>query len=155
MVRSNVATPVRPMSGRLRIVTSGRIVRTAPNELSFNSATSWRDIYGSRPGHQTFIKSEFYDGGSFASRGVHSIVSERDCKSHAEMRRYLSPAFSDRALGEQEALICESINRFIELLPTRGDRYDISKGYEMLTFDIIGDLAFGETFGAIENGMSA
>lgn len=155
MVRCGVSTPVHLNSEILTVITSGRIVRTAPNELSFNSAVAWKDIYASRPGHQTFIKSEFYDGGSFASRGVHSIVSERDCHLHGDMRRYLSQAFSDRALGEQEDLICESINRFIELLPTRGDRYDIGKAYEMLTFDIIGDLAFGETFGAIESGMFA
>ncbi|KAI0198467.1 benzoate 4-monooxygenase cytochrome P450 [Astrocystis sublimbata] len=129
----------------------GPVVRIAPNELSFNSATSWKDIYGIRHGHKPFIKSDFYDGGSFASRGVHSIVSERDVDAHAGMRKYLSSAFSDRALSEQEALIAQSIDKFIDLLPTRGDGYDISKGFEMLTFDIIGDLAFGETFGAIES----
>ncbi|KAI0973641.1 benzoate 4-monooxygenase cytochrome P450 [Xylaria arbuscula] len=129
----------------------GSIVRTAPNELSFNSASSWKDIYGPRAGHQTFIKNNFYDGGSFANRGVRSIISEREPKLHADMRRYLSPAFSDRALGEQEDLISQSIDRFIDLLPMRGDGYDIVKGFEMLTFDIIGDLAFGETFGALES----
>ncbi|KAI0163984.1 benzoate 4-monooxygenase cytochrome P450 [Xylariaceae sp. FL1272] len=129
----------------------GPAVRVAPNELSFNSATSWKDIYGIRPGHKPFIKSDFYDGGSFANRGVHSIVSERDVDAHSNMRKYLSSAFSDRALSEQESLITESIDKFIELLPTRGDGYDIGLGFEMLTFDIIGDLAFGESFGAIES----
>lgn len=127
-------------------------MRIAPNELSFNSPTSWKDIYSIRQGHKPFIKSDFYDGGSFASRGVHSIVSERDVDAHAEMRRYLSPAFSDRALSEQETLISQSIDKFVDLLVTREDGYDIGKGYEMLTFDIIGDLTFGETFGAIESG---
>ncbi|KAI1293198.1 benzoate 4-monooxygenase cytochrome P450 [Xylaria venustula] len=131
----------------------GSVVRTAPNELSFNSASAWKDIYGPQPSHQTFIKNQFYDGGSFSNRGVRSIISERKPKLHANMRRYLSPAFSDRALGEQEHLICESIDRFIDLLPTQGDGYDIAKGFEMLTFDIIGDLAFGETFGALESAQ--
>ncbi|KAI1325887.1 benzoate 4-monooxygenase cytochrome P450 [Xylariaceae sp. FL0255] len=129
----------------------GPVVRLAPNELSFNSAASWKDIYGTRPNHQPFIKSDFYDGGSFASRGVHSIVSVRDPAVHAEMRRYLSPAFADRALNEQESLISQSIDKFVQLLGTRPDGYDICRGYEMLTFDIIGDLAFGESFGAIES----
>ncbi|KAI8623342.1 benzoate 4-monooxygenase cytochrome P450 [Xylariaceae sp. FL1651] len=129
----------------------GPVVRLAPNEVSFNSAASWRDIYGGRQSHKTFIKSDFYDGGSFAGRGVHSIVSERDVDTHAEMRRYLSSAFSDRALNEQEDLVSQSIDKFVDLLQKRPEGYDISKGYEMLTFDIIGDLAFGETFGAIES----
>ncbi|KAI0436189.1 benzoate 4-monooxygenase cytochrome P450 [Xylaria telfairii] len=129
----------------------GPIVRLAPNELSFNSAASWRDIYSTRPNHQPFIKSDFYDGGSFASRGVHSIVSVRDPTIHAEMRRYLSPAFADRALNEQEGLISQNIEKFVQLLGVQADGYDICRGYEMLTFDIIGDLAFGKSFGAVES----
>ncbi|KAI0415912.1 cytochrome P450 [Xylaria grammica] len=126
----------------------GPIVRVAPNEVSFNTAASWKDIYTNR---KTFIKSDFYDGGSFAGRGVHSIVSERQPQVHAEMRHYLSSAFSDRALNEQEDLIAQSVDKFVDLLPQRPRDWDLTKGYEMLTFDIIGDLAFGESFGAIES----
>ncbi|KAI0506888.1 cytochrome P450 [Xylaria bambusicola] len=129
----------------------GPVVRVAPNEVSFNTAGSWKDIYASRGTQKTFIKSEFYDGGSFAGRGVHSIVSERQPQVHAEMRHYLSSAFSDRALNEQEDLISQSVDKFVELLPKQSDDWDLTKGYEMLTFDIIGDLAFGESFGAIES----
>ncbi len=133
---------------------AGPIVRVAPNEVSFNTAESWKDIYASRKTQKTFIKSGFYDGGSFAGRGVHSIVSERQPQVHAEMRHYLSSAFSDRALNEQEDLISQSIDKFVELLPKQPDDWDLTKGYEMLTFDIIGDLAFGESFGAIESRKS-
>ena len=80
------------------------MVRIAPNELSFNTAQSWKDIYGTRKGHQTFLKSSFYDGASFADL-AHSIVSERDPTVHAGMRKLLSPAFSDRALSQQESLL--------------------------------------------------
>lgn len=131
------------------------MVRTAPNELSFNSAQSWRDIYSFRQGHQTFIKSDFYDGGSFTSRGVHSIVSERDVDAHGQMRKYLSHAFSDRSLSEQEEMIAGTILNFVHLAGERGQQeggWDIGKAYEMMTFDIIGDLAFGELFGGLEGG---
>ena len=131
------------------------MVRTAPNELSFNSAQSWKDIYGFRPGHETFVKSNFYDGGSFAGRGVHSIVSERDVEAHGQMRKYLSHAFSDRSLSEQEELVAASVVKFVDLAGERGRRkggWDIAKAYEMMTFDIIGDLAFGETFNGLEDG---
>ncbi|KAI0532402.1 benzoate 4-monooxygenase cytochrome P450 [Xylaria digitata] len=132
----------------------GPVVRTAPNELSFNSAQSWKDIYGFRQGHKTFIKSEFYDGGSFTTRGVHSIVSERDVDAHGQMRKYLSHAFSDRSLSEQEDLVGGTILKFVELAGERGQKkggWDISKAYEMMTFDVIGDLAFGEPFGGLED----
>ncbi|KAL9082684.1 MAG: hypothetical protein Q9165_008816 [Trypethelium subeluteriae] len=130
------------------------VVRTAPNELAFNSAQSWKDIYGFRQGHQTFIKSQFYDGGSFAGRGVHSIVSEREVEAHGQMRKYLSHAFSDRSLSEQEEIITATISKFVDLAGKRGNGkggWDIAKAYEMMTFDIIGDLAFGEPFGGLEN----
>ncbi|KAK3301896.1 cytochrome P450 [Chaetomium strumarium] len=132
----------------------GSVVRVAPNEVSFNSPQSWNDIYGFRQNHKTFIKSDFYDGGPFASRGVHSIVSERGVDEHALMRRHLSHAFSDHSLSEQEALVAETVDRFIRVVGERGAReggFDMGKGLEMMTFDIIGDLAFGETFGGVES----
>lgn len=131
----------------------GPVVRTAPNELSFNSSQSWKDIYGFRPaGHQTFVKSDFYDGGSFADR-AHSIVSERDPTEHGKMRKYLSHAFSDRSLTEQEKLIAEIIDQFIEVIGKRGAQgLDICQAFEMMTFDVIGSLAFGEEFGGVESG---
>ncbi|KIA75976.1 cytochrome P450 [Aspergillus ustus] len=131
----------------------GPVVRIAPNELSFNSTQAWKDIHGFRPGHKTFIKSDFYDGGSFADR-VHSIVSERDPTAHGEMRRFLAHAFSDHSLLEQEDLIAKTVDRFIEQVGVRGEKgFDFCKGADMMTFDVIGDLAFGETFGGVETCM--
>ncbi|KAE8423452.1 hypothetical protein BDV36DRAFT_290134 [Aspergillus pseudocaelatus] len=86
---------------------SGSVVRIPPNELSFNTSSSWRDIYGVHKNVEPFIMSEFYVGGNFAAE-AHSIVSERDPKKHAEMRKYLASAFSDRTLKSQEPLIAET-----------------------------------------------
>ncbi|KAI1289085.1 cytochrome P450 [Xylaria venustula] len=132
----------------------GPVVRVAPNDLMFNSAQAWQDIYGFRQGHKTFIKGVFYEGGVFASHGVSSIDSERDPQRHANMRRLLANAFSMTSLTEQEELIRGTIDRFIDVFKTKtvkqGAAFDVTKGYERMTFDIIGDLAFGETFGALE-----
>ncbi|KAK3946266.1 cytochrome P450 [Diplogelasinospora grovesii] len=129
----------------------GPVVRISPTELSFNSAQSFRDIYGHRKGHETFIKSAFYDGGSFADKGVHSIVSERDPERHAEMRRYLSSAFSDRSLREQEHLVAHHVDAFVEQVG-RLREVDMTTWFNLMTFDIIGDLAFGVSFGGIQSG---
>ncbi|KAJ6021732.1 Short-chain dehydrogenase/reductase SDR [Penicillium herquei] len=121
---------------------AGPVVRTAPNELSFNTAQSWKDIYGFRQGRQAFMKSDFYDGSSFADR-VRSIINERDPINHGIMRRYLAHAFSDHSLSEQEPLIAGTIDRFVEQIGVKGAKgLDLGKGLEMMTFDIIGDLAF-------------
>jgi cytochrome P450 len=134
----------------------GPIVRTSPNELSFSSAQSWKDIYGFRPGHKPFIKSIFYDGGSFADQ-AHSIVSERDPVVHGKMRKHLSHAFSDRSLTDQEDLISEMVDLFmtqIEKVGSGPEGLNLVKWFNLLTFDIIGSLAFGQPFGGLESGQS-
>jgi cytochrome P450 len=132
----------------------GSIVRVAPNELSFNTHESWKDIYAKRVGHKTFIKSDFYDGGNFAAE-AHSIVSERDPHKHDKMRSYLRDVFSDQYLREQESLISDNIDHFITLIGEKGssiDGVDIVMWFNLATFDIIGSLAFGESFGGISSG---
>ncbi|KAF2763809.1 cytochrome P450 monooxygenase-like protein [Teratosphaeria nubilosa] len=130
----------------------GPVVRIAPNELSFNRAQSWQDIYTVRHGALPFIKSEFYEGGNFAAEAL-SIVSERDPERHARMRRYLSNAFSDRSLKEQEPLIQGVVDELIaKLAAFDAQGTDMVMWFNLATFDIIGSLAFGETFGGVASG---
>ncbi|KAF2235990.1 putative cytochrome P450 [Viridothelium virens] len=130
----------------------GSVVRIASNDLSFNSATSWRDIYEYRPSHKPFLKSTFYEGGSFADK-CGSIVSERDPVVHNSMRRYLSQAFSQGSLTDQEYLISDVIDKSIKRIGMCSEEgIDIAQWFTRMTFDIIGDLAFGETFHGIESG---
>lgn len=72
------------------------------------------------------------------------------------MRRLLNHAFSEAALREQEPLVNSYFDTLIEKLSRRAESVDDSKvdlvqWYNFTTFDIIGDLAFGESFGALEN----
>ena len=132
----------------------GPVVRTAPNELSFSSAASWKDIYGFRQGHQAFVKSPFYDGGTFADV-AHFIVSERDPVTHGEMRKHLSHAFSERSLKDQEDLVSEMVDEFIKRLGMNASGEtgaDIVFWFNLTTFDIIGSLAFGTSFGGLTSG---
>ncbi|PYI24535.1 putative cytochrome P450 [Aspergillus violaceofuscus CBS 115571] len=132
----------------------GPVVRVAPNELSFNTAQSWKDIYASRKGRAPFVKSDFYDGGNFADQAS-SIVSERDPIKHSAMRRFLATAFSDRSLREQESLVSHVIDAFIDQVGKRGnckEGVDMTMWTNLLTFDIIGELAFGESFHGLQTG---
>ena len=80
------------------------------------------------------------------------------------MRKYLSSAFSERSLREQEYLVAEVVDQFIEKIDP-GSRRGEEKGeagegaevelvnmFNLTTFDIIGSLAFGESFGGVEAG---
>lgn len=133
----------------------GPVVRIAPNELSFNTAASYQDIYGYRQGqHQTFIKSKFYEAGTFSPQ-AHSIIAERDPIRHARQKKLVSAAFSDKALKSQEGLINDVVDNFIKKIGVQGSGEqgtNLVLWFSLITFDIIGSLSFGESFGGVESG---
>ncbi|KAH8807828.1 benzoate 4-monooxygenase cytochrome P450 [Xylogone sp. PMI_703] len=135
----------------------GDVVRISPTELSFASLESWKAIYGHPvAGRETMIKSEFYDmyGSGFDSL---CIGSERMPKVHSRMRKSLTAAFSTKALVEQEPIVQRCIDGFNTKLRWEGKReggLNLTKWYEMLAFDILGEMAFGESFHCVENGKS-
>jgi cytochrome P450 len=65
------------------------------------------------------------------------------------MRRLFSPAFSDRALKEQEPLFMKYVTLLADKLregmeEDPNHKFDMVKMYNFTTFDIMGDLTFGE-----------
>ena len=85
------------------------------------------------------------------------VGSEQDPKKHSLMKRQLSPAFSTRALLDQETLINQCVDYFMERLVEVQNETDgglnMTRWIEMFTFDLFGEMAFGESFHALENGM--
>ncbi|KAL6915492.1 hypothetical protein FSST1_006987 [Fusarium sambucinum] len=133
----------------------GPVVRISPNELSFSSVQSWKDIYGhtTQKGH-TMVKSEFYNmyGSGFESS---CIGSERDPKKHSGMKKTLSGAFSTKSLSQQEDIVQSCVDGFVRRLGQDGTTkvgLNMTKWFEMIAFDILGEMAFGETFHCIEKG---
>ncbi|RAH67354.1 cytochrome P450 [Aspergillus aculeatinus CBS 121060] len=130
----------------------GHVVRVAPNELSFISSDAWRPIYGTRPGHGQKPKDRHAYPPS--ADNVPSIDQSNDA-DHSRFRRLLSHAFSDTALRGQEPII----RGYVELLMQRLREHarhaqtplDMVAWYNFCTFDIIGDLAFGEPFDCLRN----
>ena len=72
------------------------------------------------------------------------------------MRKYLSGAFSDRSLKEQEYLIAEVVDQLIGKMGEEdgegGKEIELVTAFNLTTFDIIGSLAFGESFGGVVSG---
>jgi cytochrome P450 len=80
------------------------------------------------------------------------IVHSNDA-DHTRMRRVMSHAFSEKALREQEPILKGYIELLIEKLEgytESGAPADLVKWYNFATFDLIGELAFGQPFGCLQ-----
>ena len=130
----------------------GDVVRVAPNELAFSHPDAWRDIMGHRiDGSDEMGKwDQFYRA---VPQTPTSIVSA-DRTEHGALRRQLSHGFSERAMRAQDPLITGYVDLLIQRLHEncRGgaQTVDMTAWYNFTTFDIIGDLAFGQPFGCLE-----
>ncbi|KAH7322521.1 putative cytochrome P450 [Stachybotrys elegans] len=136
----------------------GPVFRVSSSELSFASVASWKAIYGhAAPGQQSLPKSSFYDLYGAGFRKL-CIGSERNPKVHARMRKSLSSAFSTKSLVEQESIVNGVVDKFIECLGRLGGKgsegLNMTKWYEMFSFDSLGEMAFGESFRSLEDEKS-
>jgi cytochrome P450 len=132
----------------------GPIVRLMPNELAFTDPQAWRDIYGHRQGHAQFHKDPIHVGAVQEIAGSTTLTMAGD-EEHARQRRALSHAFSQKALLEQESIIRGYVDLFIVRLKSFAasrKELDMCTWYNFTTFDIIGDMAFGEPFGCLRDG---
>jgi cytochrome P450 len=130
----------------------GEVVRIAPDELSFINGDAWRVIYGTRPGHGQKQKDyRFYPP---TADNAPSIIFSSDA-DHTRMRRLLSHAFSDSSLRGQEPIIKHYVDLLMQRLREKSEdgkqALDLVAWYNFTTFDIIGDLAFGEPFDCLKN----
>ncbi|GME59427.1 Cytochrome P450 [Neofusicoccum parvum] len=133
----------------------GEAVRLGPNRLSFVSPQAWKDIYGHRTGGKKPNPKDtaFY---TLEPNGEASIFAIRAEEDHSSVRRIFSAAFSDKALRQQEPLIRTYVDKLISNMQGMaakdpGAELDLVRLLNFVTFDIIGDLTFGEPLGLLEN----
>ncbi len=128
------------------------IVRLAPDELSFTDGAAWKDIYVHRQGHQTFQKNSLWLNRTM--NGVDSIFSAND-EDHARIKKLLNNSFSDKMMREQEYLVRTQVDLFIEQMrakiASKSDIFDMTQWFHWLTFDIVGYLAFSQSFATLRD----
>ncbi|KAL4930696.1 cytochrome P450 [Aspergillus undulatus] len=123
----------------------GPVVRFGRDDVSFITADAWKEIYGH--GHTQLPKV------LASSANKHDIISSDDA-DHTRYRRALAHAFSARGLQAQEPLLTSYVDKLIERLKGIAESQvpaDMVKWYNLTTFDLIGDLAFGEPFGGLDS----
>jgi cytochrome P450 len=145
MVRGSSEFTIRDLHSKY-----GEVMRVSPNEVFFLNPQAWKDIYGH--GHAEFPKKY--------PEGVHmdprKIISSNP-KDHFRLRRAMLPAFSDKALSQQEALIGTYVDLLIQRLREVSDTANYAnmvRWYNLTTFDLIADLTYGESLHGLETGQS-
>ncbi|KAI2636529.1 cytochrome P450 [Hypomontagnella submonticulosa] len=128
----------------------GEVIRVSPNQVYFINPQAWKDIYGH--GHADFPKHY--------PKGIHmdpkKIISA-NASDHFRYRRAMLPAFSDKALAQQEPLMKVYVDLLIERLreiANTGKPTDMVKWYNFTTFDLIADLAYGTPLNGLAEGKS-
>lgn len=78
--------------------------------------------------------------------GASSLTMANDT-DHARLRRALAYAFSQKALVEQEELLQDYVTKYIDNIRRFAEaskEFNAVDWFNYTTFDIIGDLSFGE-----------
>ena len=145
----------------------GDVVRVAPDELSYIATSAWKDIYGHRAGKPEMSKDPVFYANILSTGSLVTAPRER----HGFIRRQLAHSFSASALREQESLVesyadllifklseaCEKGSKPVNIVAWYNVCDSVAEVNMMLmsvqyyTFDVISDLAFGESFGCLKS----
>nr|AJW31700.1 tri11 protein [Trichoderma brevicompactum] len=128
----------------------GPVVRVAPNTLSFSHPDATNDIRGHRkPGQPEHRKDPIRQ-----EVNLHNIIGANRM-DHTRFRRSLANGFSHQAMLDQEPIIRGYVDQLMEGLKKQSSNgtqpVDMVRWFNYATFDIIGDLSFGEPFGCLQS----
>lgn len=134
----------------------GHMVRVNPDELSCTDPNAWKDVYGhGTKGTPGSVPHKDWTKYGKSVNGAYNLLVARP-EDHSRMRKIFTPAFSDRALKQQEPLFVKyadllvtKLRQGVEAEPDR--KWDMVKMYNFTTFDVMGDLTFGEPLHMLSN----
>ena len=156
---SNVPKVIQELKGNLTIRMHelhqryGPVVRVAPGELTFISAPAWRDICTgtSRKGGEPMPMNNVLGQHELEWFGAFSLLWQVNNTEHGRQRRAMAPSFSDKSLRQQEPIFTKYADLFVRRMhENAGTTVDLCGWFHYITFDIIGDLTFGESFDCLE-----
>ncbi|KAI0120633.1 isotrichodermin C-15 hydroxylase [Xylariales sp. AK1849] len=134
----------------------GSIVRIGPSHLSFTDVRAWKDIYGHRVGSGSSVV-EMPKASTFSNviRGIPTSIINAGREEHQRLRRALAHGFSDTSMRQQEPLIVKYVDLLIQRLHDGCDggkkAQNLEAWYNWTTFDVVGDLVFGKSFGCLQD----
>ncbi|KKK19690.1 hypothetical protein AOCH_000841 [Aspergillus ochraceoroseus] len=127
-------------------VVNGPFVRTGSSDMSIIHPQGIEAVHGAS---SRCTKGIIYD----FSYPTTSLPTHRDPTEHHARRRVWSTAFSDKMLRGYEQRIRgyrkKLVDRVIEM---EGQPIEITKWFNLYSFDVMGDLSFGQGFESLEKG---
>ncbi len=129
----------------------GDVVRVGPKTVIAGGAEAVQKILGY--GDYYLDKSPDYN-----ALVIHtpSIFSEVDKVVHSRKRRIAAHAYSMQSLVKMEDLVLDNMAIFLDRMDQfaqSGELMDAAKWFKFYAFDVIGDLAFGSSFGLLKRGI--
>lgn len=123
----------------------GPVVRYGPDKLSITYEEAVPAIY--QAASRSLPKTEFYD----AFGGVHpNVFGTRDEDHHSIRRRHMSHAFSMTSIKDMETYLDENITILtsnIRQACQSGQAFDLKEMLHNYVIDVLGELAFSQSFG--------
>lgn len=140
----------------------GPILRIAPDEVTFSTPDAWPDIFQPRSTPGSAQQQQFLKDPTWWARQPgkpDSLLSAINPGPHARIRKTLAPAFTPRALRAQEPILHQYVTLLVDRLhgivtedeASSGKVVDMTPWFHFTTFDIFGDLGFGESFDCLQN----
>lgn len=124
----------------------GKYVRIGSNDLSIIDPNIMEMAYGAK---SRVTKSEWYDN----DYPLTSMHTSRDRGLHDRRRRVWAPAFSEKALRDYETEIQKFNDVFIQKISEHnGEPANLTKWFNLFSFDAMGLLAFGKDYGLLNKG---
>ncbi|TVY41045.1 putative sterigmatocystin biosynthesis P450 monooxygenase [Lachnellula subtilissima] len=128
----------------------GPTVRIGPEEIAIADLPSSREIHRIGSG---YVKSAWY--ARFTGEKTPGIFAMRNLTDHAMRRRLFSYAFSQNGLLHWEDLLQARSNLAVSRIKQEAESgsADVLKWWTLMASDIIAEMGFGESFGALEYGQ--
>ncbi|PGH14218.1 hypothetical protein AJ79_03191 [Helicocarpus griseus UAMH5409] len=126
----------------------GDFIRIRPREISINHVDAIRDIHGQGT---VCVKSPFYD----INYPARSLQMTRDKAFHAKRRRIWDRGLGMKALATYEPRVLSHCADLLSQLSTQtrdGKPIEITQWINYFGFDVMGDVAFGESFNMVKSG---
>ncbi|KAF4637364.1 hypothetical protein G7Y89_g713 [Cudoniella acicularis] len=126
----------------------GPIVRFGPNELSYVNEQAWKDIYGSQ---KASTGIQLKKKARVTPMSYLSLFPNPSDEAHNRLRKVVAPGFSEKGIRDRETLLQQHVTSLIlKLSEKSGNPVDLIWWMDCTASDNLGDMVFGQPFGALE-----